>query len=65
MLLEMAPLSISLPLQEWLYLVPFSRYSTFKNIMTLKSRLEVTHPANLCTIYTSLNSADLELFFCY
>ena len=31
--------------------------------MPLKSRLGVTGPANLCTIYISLNSADPELIF--
>jgi len=30
-----------------------------KNIVTLKSRLGVTRPANLCTICTSLNSTNL------
>jgi len=36
------------------------RYLTLKNIVTLKSRLGVTHPANLCTICTSLKSTDLR-----
>ena len=46
------------PLQ---YFIPFSRYLTLKNIVTLKSCkvLGVTHPANLCTTCTSLKSTDL------
>jgi len=36
----------------------------FNNIMTLKFRLRVTHPANLCTICTLLKPIDLELSFC-
>jgi len=27
-----------------------------KNFVTIKSRLEVTHPANVCTVCTSLKS---------
>jgi len=41
----------------------FMRYSTWNNDIPLKSRLGVTGPANLCTIYISLNSADPELIF--
>jgi len=37
---------------------------TSKNIVTLKSRLGVTHTANLCAICASLKSTDLGLFFC-
>jgi len=42
----------------WLCLVPFSRYLTLNNIMTLKSWLEVTYSASLCTICISLKSMD-------
>ena len=33
--------------------VPLLGYLTLKNITTLKSKLEVTHSANLCTICTN------------
>jgi len=32
---------------------------TFSNIMTMKSRLRVTHPANVCTVCRSLKSTVL------
>jgi len=34
------------------------------NIVTLKSRLEVSHPANLCTTGTSLKATDQGPSFC-
>jgi len=43
--------------------VPFSRHVTLRNIVTLKSRSEVTHHANLCTTCTSLTSIDPGLSF--
>jgi len=30
--------------------VPFLRYVTLKNVLTMKSNLGITHPANLCTV---------------
>ena len=30
--------------------VPFLRYLSLKNVLTMKSNLGITHPANLCTI---------------
>jgi len=33
------------------------------NIVTLKSRLGVSHRANLCTVSSSLNSTNAGLFF--
>ena len=41
--------------------VSFSRYLTLKNIVTMKSRLEVTRPANLCTVCTSLQLTNRGL----
>jgi len=35
-----------------------------KNIVALKSRLWVTHPANLCTFCASLNCTDPGLYVC-
>jgi len=43
--------------------VPFSRNLTL-NIVTLNLMLGVNHPANLCTICTSLKSTDPGLSFC-
>jgi len=43
------------------YLAPFARYVMLKNIVTLKIRSRVTHPANLYTICTSLDSTDLDI----
>jgi len=53
---------INLPLL--LYLVAFSIYLTLKNIETLKSRLRVSHPAKLCTIWTSLKATVSGMSFC-
>ena len=30
--------------------VSFLRYLTLKNVLTMKSNLAITHPANLCTV---------------
>ena len=30
--------------------VPFLRYLTLKNVLTMKSNLGITHPENLCTV---------------
>ena len=45
--------------------VPFLTYLTLKNISTLRSRLAVTHPANLCMICTLLKFTDPKLSFCH
>jgi len=45
------------------YLRPYSRCLMLDNIVTLKFRLEVTHPANTCTVSTSLKSTDLRAIF--
>jgi len=47
------------------HILSFSRQLIWKNIVTLNSRLGVTHPANLCTICTWLKSTNPELSFCH
>jgi len=46
--------------------VPFLRYLTsksLKNVLTMKSNLEITHPANLCMV--TMKYIDPVLSFCY
>ena len=43
------------------YSVPFSRYLTLRYTVTLKFRLVITHPANICMMCTK--STDPEISF--